>query len=176
MSATETYQVQIDRDHLIFCAAHFISFEGHQCERLHGHNYRVSLDIEGPLSADYYVIDFVTLTRLARKLVAELDHRMLLPARNPVIQVQSTAVLTTVTYREKSWQFPTDDCVILPLENTTAEQLACYLAHRLIPILLHQMKFMVQRLRVQVEENVGQSASYEWLSSKPGVSSPGELA
>ena len=39
----EHYKVRVTKDHLVFCAGHFISYEGDKCERLHGHNYRAAV-------------------------------------------------------------------------------------------------------------------------------------
>jgi 6-pyruvoyltetrahydropterin/6-carboxytetrahydropterin synthase len=52
--------------------------------------------------------------------------------------------------------------VLLPIENTTAELLARYLAQRLLNELRRQHNYQPEVLRVEVEENVGQSAVYEW--------------
>ena len=56
---SETYHVRLTKEHLIFSAAHFITFNGNICERLHGHNYRVFAEIYGPLDENQYVIDFI---------------------------------------------------------------------------------------------------------------------
>ena len=32
------FRVQVSKDYLVFASAHFITFRGHQCETLHGHN------------------------------------------------------------------------------------------------------------------------------------------
>ena len=58
---TETYRVTVTKDYLVFSAAHFITFAGSICERLHGHNYRVEAEIHGPLDENHYVIDFIAL-------------------------------------------------------------------------------------------------------------------
>ncbi|HSQ57478.1 MAG TPA: 6-carboxytetrahydropterin synthase, partial [Gemmata sp.] len=58
---TERYKIHVTKDHLVFCCGHFISYRGHQCERLHGHNYRAAVEIEGTLQEDYYVFDFIAL-------------------------------------------------------------------------------------------------------------------
>ncbi len=58
---TETYQVHVTKDYLVFSAAHFITYGGDNCERLHGHNYRVQAEAEGPLDENHYVIDFIVL-------------------------------------------------------------------------------------------------------------------
>ena len=83
---TEHYRIRVTKDHLVFCSGHFISYEGDRCERLHGHNYRTAIEIEGPLDPQsWYVFDFIATKQLARAITDELDHRMMLPLHNPVI-------------------------------------------------------------------------------------------
>jgi len=57
----ERFKVRVTKDHLVFCSGHFISFEGDKCERLHGHNYRATVEIEGDLDENHYVFDFIAL-------------------------------------------------------------------------------------------------------------------
>jgi 6-pyruvoyltetrahydropterin/6-carboxytetrahydropterin synthase len=160
--ATERFKVRVTKDHLVFCSGHFISFHGHKCERLHGHNYRAAVEMEGPLTADFYVYDFVALKARTKAITDELDHHMLLATRNPVIGVVETATRVNVNYRDREWVFPREDCVLLPIENTTAELIARYIAGRLLDSLRVQDGFAPDVLRIEVEENVGQSATYEW--------------
>jgi 6-pyruvoyltetrahydropterin/6-carboxytetrahydropterin synthase len=158
----ETFRVRVTKDYLVFCSGHFISYEGDRCERLHGHNYRASVELEGPLDVNQYVFDFITLKRLTRALTDQLDHRMMLPTRNPVIALEESSRSVRVRYKDKEWAFPRDDCVLLPIENTTAELLARYLGERLRAELRQQFSFVPTILRVEVEESVGQFATYEW--------------
>lgn len=159
----ERFVVRVAKDNLVFCAGHFISYAGHQCERLHGHNYRAAIEVEAPLDPnDYYVFDFIALKLRAKEITDALDHHMLLATRNPVIHVEEAAERVRVTYRDREWVFPRGDCVLLPIENTTAELLARYIAERLLDILREQHQFVPTVLRVEVEENVGQSATIEW--------------
>ena len=91
----------------------------------------------------------------------ELDHYMMLPTRNRLIQVEAGEQSVRVRYRDREWVFPRGDCVLLPLENTTAELLARYIAERLLADLKEHHQYTPQVLRVEVEENVGQSATCE---------------
>jgi 6-pyruvoyltetrahydropterin/6-carboxytetrahydropterin synthase len=159
---TERYKVRVTKDHLVFCSGHFISYEGDKCERLHGHNYRTTVEIEGDLDVNSYVFDFIALKHRTKAITDELDHRMMLPTRNALIAVEPGPTSVHVRYRDREWLFPRDDCVLLPLENTTAELLARYIGQRLIEDLGRQHQFVPQVLRVEVEENIGQSATYEW--------------
>lgn len=159
---SETFKVHVTKDHLVFCSGHFISYEGDKCERLHGHNYRTSVEIEGELDENYYVFDFIALKHRTRAITDELDHRMMLPTRNVLIRLEETPRGILVRYRDREWLFPRDDCVLLPIENTTAELLARYIAGRLLEELRQQHDYRPRVLRVEVEENIGQSATYEW--------------
>jgi 6-pyruvoyltetrahydropterin/6-carboxytetrahydropterin synthase len=162
---TERFKVRVTKDHLVFCSGHFISFEGDKCERLHGHNYRATVEIEGELNEDHYVFDFIALKHRTKAITDELDHRMMLATRNPHIKIEEGPRSVHVYYRDREWLFPREDCVLLPIENTTAELLARYIAHRLIEDLQRQHNYRPDVLRVEVEENIGQSATCEWRSS-----------
>jgi 6-pyruvoyltetrahydropterin/6-carboxytetrahydropterin synthase len=161
----ERFQVRVSKDYLVFCSGHFISYEGDKCERLHGHNYRAAVEVEGGLDENFYVFDFITLKKRAKLITDELDHRMMLPTKNRVILLEESARSIRVGYKDREWLFPRDDCVLLPIENTTAELLARYIGERLREDLRHTCNYVPAVLRVEVEESFGQSATYEWRGS-----------
>src|SRR5689334_17912388 len=92
----ESFRIHVAKDYLVFSAAHFITYGG-LCEALHGHNYRVGVVLEGALDENWYVFDFVTLKRLMKRLVDQLDHRMLLPLDNPLIALAESEGHITAT-------------------------------------------------------------------------------
>jgi len=155
------YKVRVTKDHLVFCSGHFISYEGDRCERLHGHNYRATVEIEGDLDENHYVFDFIAIKKRTKAITDELDHYMMLPTKNRLITVEPTDVSVRVRYKEREWVFPRGDCVLLPIENTTAELLARYIAERLLADLQTHHQYTPKVLRVEVEENYGQSATCE---------------
>ncbi len=160
--SSERYTVRVTKDELVFSCGHFITFAGDHCERLHGHNYRTAVEVDGGLDANFYLFDFIALRDRTRAIVAELDHHMLLATRNPRLPVEEVGASVRVRYGDKEWAFPREDCVLLPIENTTAELLARHIAGRLLAELKGEHGFVPAALRVEVEENVGQSATYEW--------------
>jgi 6-pyruvoyltetrahydropterin/6-carboxytetrahydropterin synthase len=162
---SESFKVRVTKDHLVFCSGHFISYEGDKCERLHGHNYRTAVEVEGELDDNSYVFDFIALKNRTRAITEELDHRMMLATRNVLIQVEEGPRGVGVRYRDREWLFPRDDCVLLPIENTTAELLARWIGQRLLEELRKQHGYRPRVLRVEVEENIGQSATYEWRAN-----------
>lgn len=52
--------------------------EGHPCQRIHGHSFKVTLTLRGPLDPKLgWLIDFNDIKSLAGPVMAELDHRYL---------------------------------------------------------------------------------------------------
>ncbi len=157
----EQYSVRISKEELVFSSGHFITFDGDVCERLHGHNYRVAAEVRGPLDDNHYVIDFVFLRETLRGIVAELDHRMLLPTAHPLIRVEADDREVVVRFRERRWVFPRCDCLLLPVPNTTSELLARHVGTRLLAAIEAQTGRIPDLVRIEVDECLGQSAVCE---------------
>ena len=152
------YRVRVTKDHLVFSAAHFITFNGNICERLHGHNWRTAVELSGPLDENRYVFDFIALRDAMQKIVNELDHHVLLPTKHRQIRVQTDEREVTATFEARRWIFPREDCVLLPVENTTAEEIAAWIATRLRDVVIAQPNANIETIQVEVEENFGQWA------------------
>jgi 6-pyruvoyltetrahydropterin/6-carboxytetrahydropterin synthase len=162
MSRRGEFRVSVSKDYLVFASAHFITFAGHRCEGLHGHNYRARVTIEGALDEEsWFVFDFVALKRLMRGLCDAIDHRVLLPLQNPKIQVVEEAGVVRVAYEGKPrYVFPAADCALLPITNTTVEMLAEMLAGQLEQELQRLGATGLTAIEMEVEENIGQAATY----------------
>lgn len=156
------YKVRVSKDYLVFCSGHFITYLGDQCERIHGHNYRVAVEVEDDLDQNHYVFDFIALKDLTRAITDELDHRMLLPTESTQILLEDEGPNWRVRYQDRYWSFPRNECALLPIANTTAELLANYIAGRLREALTSRGLALPRIMRVEVEESFGQSAEVEW--------------
>ena len=158
---SDSYRVRLTKDYLVFSAAHFITFNGNVCERLHGHNYRVTAEVFGPLDENHYVIDFIALRDTLHAIVLELDHHVLLPTDHPLIRVTADETSVTAVFEDRRWVFPRGDCVLLPVPNTTAEQLARHIGRRLLAELAARGLPKPERVSIEVDECEGQSAVCE---------------
>jgi 6-pyruvoyltetrahydropterin/6-carboxytetrahydropterin synthase len=162
VAAHKEFKVAVTKDYLVFASAHFITFPGHRCEKLHGHNYRTRVVVEGGLDPEaHYVLDFSMLKDIMKRLTDEIDHRVLLPLESTKIQVRESGDTVTVAVAGKPrYVFPRTDCALLPVPNTTVEMLAQYLAGRLCKELASSGGVALRAVEVEVEENFGQSATY----------------
>ena len=156
------FRVSVTKDYLVFASAHFITFAGHRCEGLHGHNYRARVTLDGALDEEsWFVFDFVILKKIMRRLCDEIDHKVLLPLSNPKIQIVEEDGSVKVAYEGKPrYVFPRSDCALLPVTNTTVEMLAELLATRLRAELEAEGARGLTAIEMEVEENFGQSAVY----------------
>ncbi len=162
VSARKHFQVAVSKDNHVFAAAHFITFPGNRCERLHGHNYRTRVVVEGGLDPEaHFVLDFSELKQLMKRLTDELDHKVLLPLENTKVKVREEGETVTVAVNGKPrYMLPRIDCALLPIPNTTVEMLAQYLAGRVRRELTGSPGVELRAIEVEVEENFGQSATY----------------
>lgn len=156
-----SYAVRLEKQAFTFCAGHFITYAGDTCEPLHGHNYRVAVELTGPLDGNAYVVDFIATRDALAQITASLDHRMLLPTEHPLIRVESGAgplggEEVTATFRDRRWVFPADECVLLPVDNTTAERLAEWIGRQLLAALAKNADAPPLGLTVSVDECEGQ--------------------
>jgi 6-pyruvoyltetrahydropterin/6-carboxytetrahydropterin synthase len=162
MNERGEYRVSVTKDYLVFSSAHFITFAGHRCEGLHGHNYRVRVTIEGALNKEaWFVFDFVELKRIMKRLCDEIDHLVLLPLQSDRIKVFEEGETVRVDVDGKPrYLFPRRDCSLLPIPNTTVEMLAQLLTSRLKDALGSEATKRLTAIEMDVEENFGQTAVY----------------
>jgi len=153
------HRITIEGNTLRFSAAHFTTFGG-QCEPLHGHNYAVSVDIEGELTRDSWVFDFTEAKALIAAICKEIDHRFILPLHSPALDVSETATEYEISFDGRRYVMPKQDVAALPIDNSTAERLAESLAARIAGELKGRGASNLTRLTVGVEEAPGQAGWY----------------
>lgn len=152
-------KVKIEGGDLKFSAAHFITYGG-KCERLHGHNYGVLVEMEGELGEDNLVFDFTVLKQITREICRTLNHRFLLPLENSHLELKSSEESWEIKFEGRRYVFPTTDVVELPIDNSTAERLAEYICGQLLRRLSAHNTSNLRTITVGVAEAPTQTAYY----------------
>jgi 6-pyruvoyltetrahydropterin/6-carboxytetrahydropterin synthase len=154
----ESWSISVQKDYLKFSAAHFLIFPDGTAERLHGHNYKVFVEVGSELDDHGLVLNFKDIKPKIRALVDELDERLLLPGKHPDLEVTpDEGVNLEVRYRERRYSIPADEIILLPINNTSAENLAGYLGRRLAGrIRVDFPNVELTKLVIGVEETPGQ--------------------
>ena len=164
----DRFMVAVAKETLAFSAAHFLTLPGHICERLHGHNYRLSARVWGPASPTTgFVVDFAELKGTLRALVERLDHRVLIPARCGDLVLREEGDRLLIDYLRPEWLVvPRSHACLLPVTHTTAERLAEYLAGETWAVLTRGGGSTLEALELDVEESAGQSATFRIAANR----------
>ena len=139
-----------------FAAAHFVLGET-GCERLHGHNYLVEVQVFGEQDeSKNLVIDFLELKPFVRNFLEELDHMILLPEENPHLPITKKGNEYFVEFlpKNKHYVFPVSDVCLLPIKNTTVEEFARLLTEKMKPLFNEHQN--IDAIEVGVFEYKGQ--------------------
>jgi 6-pyruvoyltetrahydropterin/6-carboxytetrahydropterin synthase len=160
----EHWSILIEKEYLKFSCAHFLIFPDGSKERLHGHNYHVVVEVAGKLDGHGLVIDFKQVKPVVRRLCDRLDEHWLIPETHPELKwSHRDDGHTEVTYRACRYLAPTEEVIVLPIGNTSAENLAAWIGRELCRELREEFgRAKVRRLRVEVSETRGQSGVYEF--------------
>ena len=152
------FRIRLAKEDFKFSAAHFTLFPDGTAELLHGHNFRVSVEIGGAgLDDTGLLLDFATVKGAIRAACAALDERVLVPSLAPGLNLNDQADSVEVAFADRRYLFPRADLVLLPLENSSIELLSRWLWETLAPAL---QGAPAVELTVWVEETAGQSCGY----------------
>src|SRR5688572_7959977 len=102
----ERWSIELEKESFKFSAAHFLIFPDGTAERLHGHNYRVFVEIEARLSKHGLVLDFKVAKPIVREICDELDEHWLVPGEHPVLRWEERDGRIDVTYLERRYSVP----------------------------------------------------------------------
>lgn len=153
------YRLVLAKEDFKFSSAHFTLFADGRAERLHGHNYRVRVELSGvELDAEGLLLDIESFKRELRRLCSGLDSRTLIPQESRRLHWSRQGDSIEVRCGERAYRFPAEDALLLPLPNTSIELLARMLWSDLAP---HLAGSRVELLAVSVEESAGQQCWYE---------------
>ena len=151
------FRLKITKDRIKFSVAHFTIFSETQAERLHGHNYYVSLEVRvsdvDPLG---FAASMDDLKTASYKISQELDEYVLVPTQNPHLKISEIKDQVEVLWNSKQYLFPKEDVRLLDISNVTCENLAQWFWQRLVK----ELSPTIEHLEITVRETHGQEAIY----------------
>ncbi len=160
----EHWSISMSKEDFKFSAAHFLIFPDGSAERLHGHNYRVYVDVAAVLCEHGLVADFKLVKPVIREMCAELDEHWLVPGKHPVLEaVRRPDGVVEVRYKERYYAAPEEDVIIMQMNNISAENLATWFGRELRKRLDERFPDLrVDHLMAAVEETLGQRGEYHF--------------
>jgi len=143
------------KSNIRFSSAHIIP-EYEKCGRLHGHTYAVHVKISGKPDEKGIILDFSILKENLKQIVKELDHRILIPKKSKTFSVKKEKDNVKISFLNKTYFFPLNDCIFLPIKSTSAENLASYILHKFLEEAALQKN--IKSIEIGVDEGFGQGA------------------
>jgi len=154
--------IHIDKESHKFSAAHFTIFSATERERLHGHNFSVSARLVAPVDENGLTRDYAVYKQHIKKVCDALDEYTIIPAQSPYLSLDEEGDYFRVHHHEDVLLLLKKDTLLLPLRNTTVEDLSHYLLEKLLEdrALLEQQD--IRELEVMVSSGPGQTGSSIW--------------
>lgn len=155
--------IEISKEDIKFSAAHFTIFSASERERLHGHNFKVSLNVSVAVGDNGMCFSYVEIKRRLRHLVESLDEYTLLPGQSPYLHIERQGEEYLAEFNGQTLRFPVSDTQVLPLRNTTVEEFARLLLSRLLEDRFFSDQRDLIELVVKVSSGPGQCGSASWV-------------
>ena len=162
---TRYASIEIAKEDIHFSAAHFTIFSAATRENLHGHNFFVAASAHAAIGADGLCFDYNRLKQRLRALCAELDETVLLPTRSPHLGIEREGEYIVACFANERLPFLARDVKLLPIANTTVEELAEWFMATLRAE--HGIETLpIDRLEVGVSSGPGQWARVQWARAR----------
>ena len=157
--------IEIDgwKSNIRFSSAHIIP-EYEKCGRLHGHSYAVHVKMSGKPDDKGIIIDFSLLKNVLRQIVSTLDHKVLVPNKSKAIKTIKEKKSVKVSSNGKNYVFPLSDCIFLPIDSTSAENLAAYILDKILEKI--SLPNHIDGIEIGVDEGYGQGARISKIFDK----------
>lgn len=154
--------IELAKEDTKFSAGHFTIFSATERERLHGHNFSVSLSLQAEVGENGMCFDYGLYKKQLRFLCDQWDEYFILPTQSPHLQIEESAEHVHALFNNERIPFLRSDVLLLPIVNATLEELS-----RLMLSYLTQDAPLLERqgvwgMSVSVSSGPGQSARSEW--------------
>lgn len=154
----EAVVIRLAKQNMKFSAAHFTIFNATERERLHGHNFTVEVDIHARMLGNGMCFDYGVYKDRVVALCRELNEWTILPTRSPYLRIEEAGEHVHAHFNGQRIPFLRGDVLLLPIENATLEEFACWFLQRLCEDRDALRAHAIDAIEVRVLSGPGQSA------------------
>ena len=119
------------KEKIRFSSAHVIP-EYENCGRLHGHTYAFHIKLFGKPDEKGIILDFSIIKAVLKDIVKKIDHKIMIPKNSKFAKIKINDNFVNMETLGKKYVFPKEDCIILPIDSTSAEKLSLYILDKFI--------------------------------------------
>ena len=145
-----------------FSAAHYTIFSTTERERLHGHNYFVSVHLVAHMGDNGFSADYNVYKRRIKAICDRYDEYMLLPEFSPYQTIERVGDEIHAHFNGRVLKFLADETWVLPVANVTVEELSHLLLRELIE---SEPDPDLVEVELTVSSGSGQAGSAVWQAS-----------
>ena len=145
-----------------FSAGHFTVFSATKRERLHGHNYSLTASVTAAISEPGLIFDYKIFKDQLKSLCKKLDSYFLLPERSPYLTFEEDDDYHYVTFNGEKIPFLKSDVLLLPITNTTLEDLSQWFLQQLTSDENFIRRYGISAMTLKVFNGPEQSAVVDW--------------
>ncbi|MGB6977527.1 MAG: 6-carboxytetrahydropterin synthase [Gammaproteobacteria bacterium] len=156
--------IEISHEYLEFAAGHFTVFSSSHREKIHGHTYSVQAAITAAIQEDIgLAFDYSVYKKILRDICDKLNGYFLLAGNSPHLKITEEGDYYRVEFNNEKMLFLKIDVIVLPIVNSTIEELARWFVQQLLQDKATLDKYQVCGITIKVFSGPRQSASYQWL-------------
>jgi 6-pyruvoyltetrahydropterin/6-carboxytetrahydropterin synthase len=159
------HRIFVGQDQHKFSVAHMTVFPDGQKEKLHGHNFNVTVALELETVGFETLLDLGIVKKAVEAQCREWNEHLLLGTKNPKLELLRTDGEVEFRLCGKRYLLPAEDVVLLPVDNVIVENLSIEFARRVVERLGAETlrAARVSAIQVEVREASGQGGSYTWM-------------
>jgi len=154
--------IEIEKQYLHFSAAHFTIFSAQERERLHGHNFRLAVEITGEIDENGLCFDYAIYKKILKDLCHEYDEYTLIAEHSPYLEIGSDADYFYITHNGITQPLLKTDTILLPIKNVTIEELSHFFLQKLTTDLNELKKLKIHAFEVRVSSGPNQWGIARW--------------
>lgn len=159
---TRSAHLEIHKEELSFSAGHFTIFSSTEREKLHGHNYHISVAFQTQVGNQGLSFDYRHYKKKMQDLCEQLDGRFMLPSESPHMKIEHDGEHIYAHFDQQKIPFLKDDVVLLPVSNTTLEELSHWFLENILKHKTDIDQHAISGITVRVYNGPGHSSASTW--------------
>lgn len=154
--------LHIHKEEFAFSAGHFTIFSATEREKVHGHNYYVSIFFKIKIEKNGLAFDYRHYKKKVLNICEQIDRHLLLPSESPYLKLEDGNDYWIAHFNQQKLPFLKEDVIILPLSNITIEELSHWFLQRILDEKQEIQDHGIQGIKVDVYNGPGQSGGASW--------------
>lgn len=154
--------LELFKENMKFSSAHFTIFSSTERENLHGHNYNLYVAITTEIEDEGLSFDYRLYKDKFRQLCSQLDEIVMIPGLSKHLTIEEKGNYYHVTFNHEEMIFLKRDAKILPIRNSTVEELSHWFVNQITADSQALANNRITGIVVKIFSAPGQCGSSSW--------------